>query len=106
MGLDISQETGSIYIALRVEREPLDQTDLRNSVDAILRGGGGTFWKVLTSGTHRGPDDMHVGLAPHVSSSSFASVWCPLECSRPYPRWFSCGIALFLLTCRFPLMVF
>jgi hypothetical protein len=31
------------YIALRVELEPLDQTDLKNSVDAILEGGGRSF---------------------------------------------------------------
>jgi hypothetical protein len=31
------------YIALRVKHEPLDQTDLKNGVDAILRGGGGSF---------------------------------------------------------------
>jgi hypothetical protein len=33
-----------------VQREPLDQTDL-NGVDAILGGGGGSFWKL----TGRGP---------------------------------------------------
>jgi hypothetical protein len=31
------------YIALRVEREPLDQTDLKNDIDAILGDGGGSF---------------------------------------------------------------
>jgi hypothetical protein len=31
------------YIALRVEREPLDQTDLKNGVDTILEDGGGNF---------------------------------------------------------------
>jgi hypothetical protein len=34
---------GSVYIAQRVQREPLDQTDLKNGVDAILGGGGGIF---------------------------------------------------------------
>jgi hypothetical protein len=34
---------GSIYIAQSLQREPLDQTDLCNGVDAILGGGGGTF---------------------------------------------------------------
>jgi hypothetical protein len=28
-----------------VQREPLDQTDLKNDVDAILGGGEGSFWK-------------------------------------------------------------
>jgi hypothetical protein len=31
------------YIALRVKREPLDQTDLKNDVDAILGGNKGNF---------------------------------------------------------------
>jgi hypothetical protein len=52
-----------VYIDQRVEREPLDQTDLRNDVDAILGGGGGTFWKVLMSGAHRGPGGTMVGPA-------------------------------------------
>jgi hypothetical protein len=34
---------GSVYIALGVEREPLDQTDLKNGMNAILGGGGGSF---------------------------------------------------------------
>jgi hypothetical protein len=33
----------SVYIALKVKREPLDQTDLNNGVDATLGDGGGTF---------------------------------------------------------------
>jgi hypothetical protein len=33
---------GSPYIAQRVQHEPLDQTDLRNSVDTTLGGGKGT----------------------------------------------------------------
>jgi hypothetical protein len=39
----IGRGLGSPYIAQRVQRKPLDQTDLRNSVDATLGGGGGTF---------------------------------------------------------------
>jgi hypothetical protein len=31
------------YIALRVEREPLDQTNLKNDVDAIPWDGEGSF---------------------------------------------------------------
>jgi hypothetical protein len=38
-----SRGTGPGYIALRVKHEPLDQTDLKDDVDAILRGGGGSF---------------------------------------------------------------
>ena len=53
----------SVYIALRVECEPSDQTDLRNGVDEILGGGGGTFWKLLTNGAHRGPASLQVGSA-------------------------------------------
>jgi hypothetical protein len=34
---------GSSYIAREVQREPLDQTDLRNDTDVTLGGGGGTF---------------------------------------------------------------
>jgi hypothetical protein len=33
----------SIYIALRVQREPLDQTDLKNNVDEPLGCGGEIF---------------------------------------------------------------
>jgi hypothetical protein len=32
-----------VFIALGVQREPLDQTDLKDGVDAILGGGGGSF---------------------------------------------------------------
>jgi hypothetical protein len=34
---------GSVYITLRVQRELLDQIDLKNGVDATLGGDGGTF---------------------------------------------------------------
>jgi hypothetical protein len=50
-----------VFIALGVQHETLDQTDLRNGVDAILGGGGGTLWKLLMSGPHRGPSGMVVG---------------------------------------------
>jgi hypothetical protein len=52
-----------VYIARGVQHEPLDQTDLRNGVNAILGGGVGTFYKLPTSGPHRGPGGMVVGLA-------------------------------------------
>jgi hypothetical protein len=38
-----SRGTRPSYIALRVKREPLDQTDLKNDVDAIIGGGGESF---------------------------------------------------------------
>jgi hypothetical protein len=37
-----------------VQHEPLDQTDLKDDVDAILGGGRGIFQKMLTRGAHRG----------------------------------------------------
>jgi hypothetical protein len=40
-------------MALGVQREPLDQTDLKDGVDATLEGGGENFWK-LTGRGHRG----------------------------------------------------
>jgi hypothetical protein len=52
-----------VYIGWSVHREPSDQTDLRNGIDAILEGGGGTFWKQADSGAHRGPGGTMVGLA-------------------------------------------
>jgi hypothetical protein len=42
---------GSVYIAQGVQREPLDQTDLKDGVDAILGGGGGSFLKRTGRGT-------------------------------------------------------
>jgi hypothetical protein len=38
-----SKGAGPGYIAVRVKREPLDQTNLKNGVDAILGGGGESF---------------------------------------------------------------
>jgi hypothetical protein len=52
-----------IFVALAAQREPLDQIGLRNGVDAILRGGRGTFWKLLTNGPHWGSGGMVVGPA-------------------------------------------
>jgi hypothetical protein len=34
---------GFAYIAQGVQHEPLDQTDLKDGMDATLGGGGGTF---------------------------------------------------------------
>jgi hypothetical protein len=52
-----------VFIALGLQREPLDQTDLKNGIDAILGGDGGTSWKLLMSEPRRGPGGMVVGLA-------------------------------------------
>jgi hypothetical protein len=38
-----SKGAGLGYIALRVKHEPLDQTDLKDDIDAILGGGGGSL---------------------------------------------------------------
>jgi hypothetical protein len=52
---------GSVYIAQRVEREPSDQTNLKDGVDAIRGGGGGTLQKRADSGVRRGPGSTMVG---------------------------------------------
>jgi hypothetical protein len=46
---------GSIYIAQGVQHEPLDQTNLKDDIDAILGGGGVIFLKMLMREAHRGP---------------------------------------------------
>jgi hypothetical protein len=51
-----------IFIALGVQREPLDQTDLRNGVDAILGGDGGTFYKRADRWGNKGPSGLPIGL--------------------------------------------
>jgi hypothetical protein len=57
---------GSAYIAQGVQHEPLNQTDLKDDMDATLGGGGGIFWKMPVCGAHRGPGGMHLGQpAPH-----------------------------------------
>jgi hypothetical protein len=52
---------GPGYIALRVKREPLDQTNLKNGVDAILGGGGESFWNLTGRGHHGRPGGTMVG---------------------------------------------
>jgi hypothetical protein len=49
------------YIALRVEREPSDQTDLKDSLDAILGGGRESFWKLIGRDHCGGPGGTMVG---------------------------------------------
>jgi hypothetical protein len=45
---------GSSYIAQRVQREPLDQTNLKNGIDAVYGGSGGTFQKLPGGAHHQG----------------------------------------------------
>jgi hypothetical protein len=52
----------SIFIALGVQHEPLDQTNLKDDVDATLKGGGGSFWKLTARWGHRGPGGLPHGL--------------------------------------------
>jgi hypothetical protein len=74
-----------VFIALWVQCEPLDQTDLRNGIDAILGGGGGTFWKLLISGPHKGPGDMVVGpIGPTYHPLRVPAVWCLLVSSKTF----------------------
>jgi hypothetical protein len=40
---------GPGYIAQDVQREPLDQIDLKDGVDANLGGGGGNFCKLIVT---------------------------------------------------------
>jgi hypothetical protein len=54
---------GSGYIALEVQCELLDQTDLKNDVDAILGGSGRSFWKLTGRGHCGGPGSTMVELA-------------------------------------------
>jgi hypothetical protein len=57
------QGAGPGYIALGVKRETLDQTDLKDGVDAILGGDGGSFYKLTSEGHHGRPGDIMVGPA-------------------------------------------
>jgi hypothetical protein len=74
---------GSIYIAQGVQCEPWDQTNLKNGVDEILGGGGGTFLKMLMRGAHRGRVAPWWGrAAPPGSLSGSTLGGCLLESSR------------------------
>jgi hypothetical protein len=71
---------GSVYIAKGVQREPLDQTDLKDGVDAIPGGDGGSFLKLTGRGHLPGRATPWWGrLAPPGSPSGFAVAWCPLR---------------------------
>jgi hypothetical protein len=79
-----SRGPGPGYIALRVKREPLDQTDLRDDLDAILGGRERSFWKLTGRGHHGRLGGMEVGLAPPCSPSGSAVVWCLLVSSGTF----------------------
>jgi hypothetical protein len=73
----------AVYIGRSIYREPSDQTDLKNGVDAILGGSGGNFWKRADSRAHRGWAAPWWGwAAPPGSLSGSASGVCLLESSR------------------------
>jgi hypothetical protein len=66
--------------------EPSDQTDLKDDVDAILEGGGGSFWKLTGGGPPGRPGGTMVGLA--------GPTWQPFGV---YLRGFSFGVLWNLL---------
>jgi hypothetical protein len=51
------------YIALGVERMPLDQTDFDVGWRCILRGSGRILQKLIDESPHRGLGSTRVGLA-------------------------------------------
>ena len=53
---------GLDYIALRVQREPLDQTDLSNGLDASSKAVGNRHRKLVDRWAHQGPGGLTVGL--------------------------------------------
>jgi hypothetical protein len=75
MTYTLGRGLGSPYIAQRVQHEPLDQTDLRNGVDATLGGGGGTFQKMEARG-HQGVPAVTPGLIWNLAHSG------PCECYK------------------------
>ena len=52
---------GQDYIALRVQREPLDQTDLRNGLDASSKVVENRHRKLADRWAHGGPGGLTVG---------------------------------------------
>jgi hypothetical protein len=52
-----------VYIAQGVQREPSNQTNLKDDVDAILEGGGGSCWKLTSKGPPTRPGSTMVGPA-------------------------------------------
>jgi hypothetical protein len=72
--MSLHRGSGPSYIALGVQREPLDQTDLKDGIDATLGGCGGSFWKLTGTGHYGRPSGTMVGLA--------GPTWQPLEVRR------------------------
>ena len=56
---------GLVYIALRIQHEPLDQIDLSNGLDASSKAVGNRRRKLADRWAHQGPDGptCHVGSA-------------------------------------------
>ena len=78
-----------VYIALRVQREPLDQTNLSNGLDAILKVVGNRHSKEADRWGPPGPGGpTYRSAGPHGSGSSPASVIRLLDPSRVFPRWY------------------
>jgi hypothetical protein len=83
---------GSVYMAQRVQRETLDQIDLKDGIDAILGGGGESFWKLTGRGHLPDQEAPWWGwLAPPGSLSGSNSGSCLLESSRTLWNSFRCG---------------
>ena len=75
-----------VYIAWSIQREPLDQTDLKNDGDVILKA---VENRHSNGRLTRGPTGRVASrwdrLAPHVRDMGFASVIRLLESSRVFP---------------------
>ena len=71
---------GLIYIGRSVQREPLDQTNLRNGVDATQEAVENLHCNVEANRWAQGPGRLQVGpTGPPGSLYLSASAWCPLE---------------------------
>jgi hypothetical protein len=68
-----------------VKREPLNQTDLKDGVDATLGGGGGIFWKMLVREAHRWLGGMEVAILPSMESLLESSRTFSRRCHRIIP---------------------
>jgi hypothetical protein len=55
--VDVAQGVRVWLYSPRGANEPIDQTDLKDGVDATLVGGGGSFWKLIGRGHCGGPGD-------------------------------------------------
>ena len=76
-----------VYIAQRVQRELLDQTDLSNGLDASLKAVGNRHMKQSDRQGPHGSGGPPIGQpAPHGSGLSPTSVIFLLDPSRVFPR--------------------